>query len=562
MRFEILAIIFLCQITQGWSMFGFGSLEAKPECDPLHTSCLGRCGKPALLDITKYVCQCDGECLLFNDCCHDYNETCGRHGDNSTSDALTKLSVRHECIPLNLADSIFVIAGCTEDSQDDTDTINSCHNPNETDILDTTPVNDQATGLTYRNIHCARCNKVNDFKFWKTKVACSEDTDFQKDNISIEVMSIGLLETINCRINYTLETHKSRPCYRVVDRNYKERCKSNDSNIIENRVLCETEGYLPVFNFPEQTVYPNKYCALCNQDYAYECDPYTYMELLAGYSFFFNEFPGLSYDILIEIQTDDTLAIKGQNIKGSQVQSDSLTTICDRRKCRIQKCPEFFTLYDGLCKYTEKIANVIVNISFEVDVNSLDGLFEKVQSLGHRQPIDTMADIVPLYQNIENQYYNEVSRYESNTMYIRYDSLSSFLIKIKQTKTDSEIEETIKDYMIRGKAFMELITSTNVTLTWFFANTGENMIPKFFSVKSQENGGMNGTDERNANTILSLDDDTVKGTNETSVSITNTPKMNTTKASGTNIHYLNPIYSGFSLFWLAGWTITLTFMYF
>ncbi|XP_019625082.1 PREDICTED: uncharacterized protein LOC109470559 [Branchiostoma belcheri] len=138
-------------------------------------SCAGRCLHRAEVPHTQ-TCHCDSHCVIFNDCCLDFTETCG----NLTGPQLPA-ALSFDCVPGNefFGSPYWMVTSCPDSWTDDV-TRSACveapPDPADLDnVLSLVPVSDSKSEVgTYRNVFCAVCNSVplSQVVFWDAGLYC------------------------------------------------------------------------------------------------------------------------------------------------------------------------------------------------------------------------------------------------------------------------------------------------------------------------------------------------------------------------------------------------------
>ena len=134
---------------------------------------------------TRAHCHCDEACLLYQDCCADYVELCGKKPKEDTR-PVTGGSQTFDCVKLSTdkthAVGIFMITTCASDWTDD-ETRQKCLAGSEAknqswssqNIKEQIPVEDLLYFRQYRNYYCALCNNVLPVVMmsWRLKIRCN-----------------------------------------------------------------------------------------------------------------------------------------------------------------------------------------------------------------------------------------------------------------------------------------------------------------------------------------------------------------------------------------------------
>lgn len=143
--------------------------------------------------ITEHLaCYCDTLCLIFGDCCNDYEETCLVDYETSTTPITAQPSLvidvedrlglpleMYECNTLayaafHMTSGFWVVSKCTGERD------SRCENPLEPPPPQTNdedfkrqyvPVTSSQTGMAYKNQYCARCNDdYGDIVYWSLRI--------------------------------------------------------------------------------------------------------------------------------------------------------------------------------------------------------------------------------------------------------------------------------------------------------------------------------------------------------------------------------------------------------
>ncbi|XP_048244115.1 uncharacterized protein LOC125371690 [Haliotis rufescens] len=214
------------------------------------------------------TCRCDGDCVLYDDCCPDFvilgNQTtvaAPYSCENTSPDFLEQTS-----------DWYYMIRSCA-----DTPTpglVQECLDQHSKDWEHQVPVEDARTGDLYRNKFCALCNNVTLFNNWDTQIKCSlYPSGFKEAKSAEETYNIALEASI-CYIKFLPTSHTVlRPC------NYREESVISSCNVTgqwevyDKRVIEACERFTHVVNGK----YRNVFCYLCNtnDDWRYILNEYV-----------------------------------------------------------------------------------------------------------------------------------------------------------------------------------------------------------------------------------------------------------------------------------------------
>ncbi|KAF6033438.1 hypothetical protein EB796_008254 [Bugula neritina] len=190
---------------------------------------------------TEYKnCECDQRCQYFGTCCQDF-EVEMRDPDDRMD---------WVCHGLHFFDTTgtVVVTSCPQEASDEEKSQCSMGNVGEWSLYGWL-VLDKNTRLTYKNIHCARCNKATNTTFWDVAVRCDQD---ELGNI------IG-----ECSFDsYTLSLDDSDYYYEcLTDKIYKSKCPSMYS---EWKLSKDCEWGPVSFVYYNNIVFRNYFCAICD----------------------------------------------------------------------------------------------------------------------------------------------------------------------------------------------------------------------------------------------------------------------------------------------------------
>ncbi|XP_033640859.1 uncharacterized protein LOC117301086 [Asterias rubens] len=158
------------------------------------------------------LCQCDPDCVFFNDCCQDYKESCEPWTvSEDLSSYLTGLKLGdtitcyHEetRIPLEVKKGYYIIATCpNEGPVHNEQTQSLCEHIDSEDLLSTILVSGVKYNLPYRNVYCALCHGEDlvNVDAWPLNIEC----EFQ--DISDEALNLLSNSTSNATLSYIRNT--------------------------------------------------------------------------------------------------------------------------------------------------------------------------------------------------------------------------------------------------------------------------------------------------------------------------------------------------------------------
>ena len=220
------------------------------------SSCFGRCGDVNNM-VPRALCSCDKGCLLYKDCCPDFQRECTeQYGESLDLVGDRDRVPGAQCQSLNAfinneyATRYYLfITHCTDGSE-------CLYSSNdELNLEFGLPVRDAETGLYFVSLACARCNDIKDIQYLPSGLSCSDDLNQMEFNVwGVE----ELLSSVKQCFVYSAfpKNHPPRRCNpSVIDK-----CSNCENNIIVDR--CENSSF--VSYTAETRVYRNMYCVVCN----------------------------------------------------------------------------------------------------------------------------------------------------------------------------------------------------------------------------------------------------------------------------------------------------------
>lgn len=191
-------------------------------------------------------CLCDRVCGVLQDCCEDAAIV---YDANLTLDQFTCTYIDGL---IDDSKGYMMVTKCSSDWDDDF-TKGLCeHAVNSDDIISRVPVSDMSeSGFIFKNKHCAHCNYVYEYEFWRARVLCQDDSN-----------GINITDTENCDLLYERANEFSpfRKCTLYSDITLG--CPMSYT-VDEVKEKCNSGTYSIVYDTEDNT-YRNKYCAICN----------------------------------------------------------------------------------------------------------------------------------------------------------------------------------------------------------------------------------------------------------------------------------------------------------
>ncbi|KAI8508493.1 hypothetical protein Bbelb_135920 [Branchiostoma belcheri] len=225
-------------------------------------SCAGRCLHRSEVPHTQ-MCHCDSHCVIFNDCCPDFTETCG----NLTGGQLPA-PLPFGCVPGNefFGSSYWMVTSCPDSWTDDV-TRSACveapPDPGDLDnVLSLVPVSDSKSDVgTYRNVFCAICNGVplSQVLFWDAGLYCRSENGSAR---TVNDMSEARSECEQVEVFYTpgdAVKHSPRMCFPQPEEALKKWLN------VSSREACSNDTCPPnaAFVHDRYNTYRNIECAIC-----------------------------------------------------------------------------------------------------------------------------------------------------------------------------------------------------------------------------------------------------------------------------------------------------------
>ncbi|XP_013416471.2 uncharacterized protein LOC106178022 [Lingula anatina] len=338
------------------------SLNGQPEPK---WSCKNRCTDVAKFGAkaNEHLCSCDDLCHMYGDCCIDFDRHCSELLQPSFDVG----------DPMCVDRRLLFGAKCAEDYHVGT-VIEACLSPSEnsTDLTYRIPVYDNRTGLHFKNVFCAVCNRANNVTFWTTSFECTNRTDIRA-NLSRHNFADDLLSLCHLSVR-SPPPFPERRCHDQAKGTCSSACSSNP-DLVENcrkytRLVKDTQLSL----IPGEYIYNNPYCAMCNgAQYEYIREwPKSKDELSA-----FAEgsiIPGFSYTILMDFSPKGGLHVGVVEVDlKTQTREDKGTFSCDvntavtltakgDERCLALQCPREYELRDRDC--VPKARLIRINVIF------------------------------------------------------------------------------------------------------------------------------------------------------------------------------------------------------
>jgi len=201
-------------------------------------------------------CYCDDLCHVMNDCCENAA---------SVKTSMKQSQFTCETVPMKWFSSdkygVLIVSRCSEEWTDDYSRT-LCENTYSTDgdLIMRTPVSDNTlSNVVYKNMYCAFCNNVNEFRFWNPQYGCLYEMYFDPDTPT-HVLFLHIPDDPDCWLQFAFPDNKAE-----VRRCELEPTVSNCPSMTDESLVlkCKNDPYNLVFDSLGKP-YRNRYCAQCN----------------------------------------------------------------------------------------------------------------------------------------------------------------------------------------------------------------------------------------------------------------------------------------------------------
>lgn len=199
-------------------------------------------------EVYEKTCQCDSMCQFLRDCCEDVDIV---RSAEIRPNQLTCTNIPG--VTPDPAAGVIVVTKCASDWKFE-ETRRLCEDGiTSNDLMSSVFVSDRTdTGFIYKNMHCAYCNNVYEFEYWRSSVECIDALN-----------DMNLTDSSNCQLSFDKpnEYVSFRECdfdMHLITSTCTE--KNSESELAQN---CSRAAYSTVYSSSGE-VYRNIYCALCN----------------------------------------------------------------------------------------------------------------------------------------------------------------------------------------------------------------------------------------------------------------------------------------------------------
>ena len=337
------------------------------------SSCKNRCNDTKNFSFDVY-CSCDTNCVVYGDCCSDFEQACPSQFNLSTTLRAHFQYRKIDCYKVRIFHEEYkftdrftkynFVAVCGE-----TGTV--CNRTSVYNISTPNtaiPVTDSKTGINYVNYQCARCNNVIMVIPW-TPIFFCDSTKVPKLSQN-ETFRIDTEEKLGsylplCSINYVIPQNvRARP-YCV---EFNKKCPS-DCNRTDLVNRCEN-SYSVDYVRSDNNLYDNLFCALCaeeNVDFL-RCAivPFDPNDPVGGSEVF-------SLSILFDFNPSEGVTV------GRKACSEGQKWIAASQDCRQVTCPGDLRLVDEKCLAATLNMTISASLFFNF-TQDLDKVIVKLQS--------------------------------------------------------------------------------------------------------------------------------------------------------------------------------------
>ena len=337
-------------------------------------SCKNRCTeiKDFSFDI---FCSCDTNCVVYGDCCSDFEQVCPSQFNLSTSLRTHFQHRKINCYMVPIFDEEFeqtnelteynFVAVCGK-----TGTVcnrTSVYNISEPNTA--IPVTDSKTGINYVNYQCAQCNNVTMVTPWTPKLIC-DPTKLPHESRN-ETFRIDTEEELGsylplCSISYVIPQNvRARPYCGEFNRKCPSDCHRTD---LVN--LCENSYIIDYVKSPYNS-YANLFCAFCNGENL------DFLKCATTITYFYDQIPDASVVFSLSILFDFNPS-EGVTV-GRKACSEGQKWIAASKDCRQVTCPGDLRLVDEKCLAATLNMTISASLFFNF-TQDLDKVIVKLQS--------------------------------------------------------------------------------------------------------------------------------------------------------------------------------------
>ncbi len=307
-------------------------------------TCTNRCGAQSYIhdkrhDKNMRACSCDLFCILYLDCCTDFEQLC--HVEHN--EALL-LSNKYPNAHVKCNRGVHMLASCQPDG-------NSCE-VHDNIWYDSIPVIESDTSVMFINADCARCNGVTRAALWFTNITCKPfhfvapldhaNSIIQRMENELYLPTIDevsmLLNTGFCTMIYSLPAYvKSHSCLRLTEDSSDCKYSNCPNKELVDRCHAPVQSYFT--NIRDFSIYKNVFCGLCagNSFDDLICDNYAISPP--------SPLNKLAFPVLLDF---NTIGINVEDEKIISCPSDMIW-ISKLNRCAQMECQEGYLLVNGTC---------------------------------------------------------------------------------------------------------------------------------------------------------------------------------------------------------------------
>ncbi len=366
------------------TFFNFNQCDKFHMCDSVESKHLFK---------NTQTCECDDLCHLYGDCCVDKaNETVADPG-LFDSYIYKSSSCRYINVRTDTSKVVYVVSKCPNSYSEDY-VRKSCEElADDNDMLLQVPVSESRFGIVFSNLYCAMCHgwSRNQVTFWTVQMDCQPKVHYPsfEDNIDPEYGAYDS-DTLSLDNDIPPTLIDSPNITHGIDKNNFHSSTEHPTDVLDVQQLLNDSDCSHVFKLPDSIISPrpcntaiistcapdwdnltvldrclndhqglvwvhshftklyrNKFCAICNNEDNFECQPLTF-NFRVNKMFMDMNMP-VSISVLLDFNSGTAKRRSDGAIQDSNDCSDG--TLYDPFKdlCRPLVCSTRFTLKSGEC---------------------------------------------------------------------------------------------------------------------------------------------------------------------------------------------------------------------
>ncbi|XP_070551008.1 uncharacterized protein [Ptychodera flava] len=225
-------------------------------------NCIDETQVPAITT-NMVMCSCKPECVIYGDCCHDYQSVCPNESNEFENIADTR-----RCMESGSEYGGQILTYRCPRNWPNDDIRAKCENSTGKTMLEVTTAikSDGNNSVVYKNIYCGLCHGVNpnDMQFGQLKWECPL---FAEDVISVtETDSLSVISKLraipSCKLLPVIP--ESLENINLYCHYYIGTCPNGTNSALVE--LCQNHTAKVMKDYDYLVYYKNVYCALCNEE--------------------------------------------------------------------------------------------------------------------------------------------------------------------------------------------------------------------------------------------------------------------------------------------------------